>query len=175
MPLESTSEGSKTSPRGEHVAFYAGSFDPPTRGHVDIIERALRLSDRLVVGIGVNHAKAPLFSIEERLVMLRECLSGRPAEVVTFSGLVVDAARQAGAKFMVRGLRDGTDFDYEAGMAGMNATLAPALETVFLAASPELRPISATLVRQIAAMGGDTAPFLPPSVQARLVARFARP
>jgi pantetheine-phosphate adenylyltransferase len=159
--------------------FYAGSFDPVTNGHLDVLRRASTLADRVVAAIGVHPGKAPLFSAEERLAMLRE--AGEPVvreagcafEVVTFDGLAVDAARAAGACAIVRGLRDATDFDYEMQMAGMNAALAPEIETVFLPASPDVRQIAATLVRQIAAMGGDVSAFVPPAVMARLAGRAA--
>ena len=161
------------------TALYPGSFDPVTLGHIDIIRRAARVADRLVVAVGVHHGKAPLFPAEERVAMLRDAISasrdgaGATVEVVTFSGLVVDAMREAGAGLLVRGLRDATDFDYEMQMAGMNAAIAPEVQTVFLPASPAVRPITATLVRQIASMGGDVGGFVPPSVADRLRAKFA--
>lgn len=160
------------------TAFYPGSFDPPTNGHVEVARAAARLVDRLVVGIGIHPGKAPLFSAPERLEMLREVFEpiaaqeGATLECVTFDNLVVDAAEKHGAHLLVRGLRDGTDLDYEMQMAGMNATLKPQVQTVFLPASPIARPITATLVRQIAAMGGDVSAFVPPVVLARLQSRF---
>ncbi|NJL07666.1 MAG: pantetheine-phosphate adenylyltransferase [Methylacidiphilales bacterium] len=160
------------------TAFYAGSFDPVTNGHVDVIRHACRIADRLVIGIGVHPGKAPLFSAEERAELLMESCA-RPAEqegsrleVVTFDDLAVMAARRVGAKILIRGLRDGTDLDYEMQMAGMNATLAPEVQTVFLPASPMVRPITATLVRQIAAMGGEVSPFVPKPVLDRLAVKF---
>lgn len=161
------------------IAFYSGSFDPLTNGHLDVIARAAALCDRLVVGIGVNASKAGLFSPNERMAMIRAAASpvmskaGVELEAVVFSGLAVEAARRAGAGLIVRGLRDGADFDFEMQMAGMNHEMAPQLPTVFLPASPRVRHISATLVRQIAAMGGDAAPFVPPDVAAALAAKFA--
>ena len=161
------------------VAFYSGSFDPPTNGHLDVIERAAHLCDRLVVGIGANATKAGLFSTDERIAMIHEAAAsvvartGVKLEAVVFSGLAVDAARAAGADMIVRGLRDGADFDYEMQMAGMNGQMAPQLPTVFLPASPPVRHITATLVRQIAAMGGDASPFAPLNVAAALAAKFA--
>jgi pantetheine-phosphate adenylyltransferase len=157
------------------VAFYSGSFDPLTNGHLDVIERAASLCDRLVVGVGANASKAGLFSTAERVAMIRavEIKAGVALEAVVFSGLAVDAARRAGANFIVRGLRDGADFDFEMQMAGMNGQMAPQLPTVFLPASPLVRHISATLVRQIAAMGGDASGFVPPNVAAALAAKFA--
>jgi pantetheine-phosphate adenylyltransferase len=162
------------------AALYTGTFDPVTNGHVDVVRRACRLVDRLVIAIGVHPGKAPLFTAEERAEMLREVCGpvaageGTALEVVTFSGLAVEAARRAGATLIVRGLRDGTDFDYEMPMAAMNEAMAPETETVFLPASPEVRFITATLVRQIAAMGGDISSFVPASVGERLKAKSAR-
>jgi pantetheine-phosphate adenylyltransferase len=149
------------------VALYAGSFDPLTNGHVDVIESAARLCDELVVAIGVHPGKTPLFSLEERADLIeRACHVSVTAQscklaVRPFAGLAVDAARAAGARFMVRGLRDGSDLDYEMQMAGMNAAMAPEIKTVFFAASPTVRHITATLVRQIAGLGGDVSSFVP--------------
>ncbi|MCL4764803.1 MAG: pantetheine-phosphate adenylyltransferase [Hyphomicrobiaceae bacterium] len=159
------------------IGFYSGSFDPITNGHADVIQRALGLVDELVIGIGVHHGKAPMFTAEERIAMLEaetRALTrrhGGKVRVATFSGLVVEAAREHGAGVIIRGLRDGTDFDYEMQMAGMNGAMAPGLETVFLPASPETRHIAASLVRQIAAMGGDVAPFVSAAVARKLKAR----
>ncbi|MGD0763696.1 MAG: pantetheine-phosphate adenylyltransferase [Roseiarcus sp.] len=160
------------------VAFYSGSFDPLTNGHLDVIARATALCDRLVVGVGTNPNKTALFSIEERLAMIRDAAApaakrvGCALETIAFSGLAIEAARAAGASIIVRGLRDSTDFDFEMQMAGMNGALAPEIRTVFLPASSPVRPITATLVREIAAMGGDVAPFAPPNVAAALKAKF---
>lgn len=159
------------------TVLYAGSFDPVTNGHIDVLRRAAALADRVVAAIGTHAAKAPLFSIEERIAMLREVgepvvhAAGSTFEVMAFEDLAVEAARRAGAAVMVRGLRDATDFDYEMQMAGMNAALASDVETVFLPASSDVRQIAATLVRQIAAMGGDVSAFVPPQVAARLAGR----
>jgi pantetheine-phosphate adenylyltransferase len=161
------------------IGFYPGSFDPVTNGHVDIIARASRLFDRLVVGVGVHHGKAPLFSCQERVSMLRSEIDGlRPPhgsfiEVATFTGLTVHAAQVHGAAAIVRGLRDSTDFDYEMLMSGMNGAMAPNLETVFLASSPDVRHIASKFVRQIAAMGGDVSPFVPASVAELLKIKLA--
>lgn len=160
------------------VALYAGSFDPPTNGHLDVVKGACRLCDRLVLAIGVHPGKQPLFTADERLSMLKEiCEPFASAakvqlECITFGGLLVDTAKQAGAGILIRGLRDGTDLDYEMQMAGMNGAMAPDLQTVFLPASPPVRPITATLVRQIAGMGGDVSAFVPPAVAARLKQKF---
>jgi len=156
------------------IALFAGSFDPITNGHLDVVARAVKLADRLVLAVGVHPGKQPLFSADERLAMLEEICAplGREAgcEIVctTFGDLVVAAAQRAGATLLIRGLRDATDFAYEMQMAGMNAAMAPAVQTVFVPASPEVRPISATLVRQIAGMGGDVSSFVPAVVAARL-------
>ncbi|MFN3656256.1 MAG: pantetheine-phosphate adenylyltransferase [Pseudolabrys sp.] len=161
------------------IALYAGSFDPVTNGHIDVVRHAAALADKLVLAIGVHPGKAPLFSIEERLAMLEETCAPIAREAkcalafVTFSGLVVDTAKKEGATVLVRGLRDGTDFNYEMQMAGMNEAMAPGVQTVFLPASPMVRPITATLVRQIAGMGGDVSAFVPASVAARLKKKFA--
>ncbi|MEJ1159380.1 pantetheine-phosphate adenylyltransferase [Prosthecomicrobium sp. N25] len=160
-------------------ALYPGSFDPVTNGHVDILAQALDLADSVAVAIGVHPAKAPLFDFAEREAMIREAVAGIGADqgrvsVIAFKGLVVTAARDEGATILIRGLRDGTDLDYEMQMAGMNGIMAPAIRTVFLPASPAVRHITATLVRQIAAMGGDVSAFVPAGVAARLAARTGR-
>lgn len=148
------------------IGFYSGSFDPVTLGHLDVIVRAARLVDKLVIGIGVNPGKSPLFSNDERVAMLRDEVApiiaetGTAIEIVMFAGLAVDAAAAAGATVIFRGLRDGTDFDYEMQMAGMNGRMAPGIQTVFVAASPEVRHIAANLVRAVATMGGDPSPFV---------------
>jgi pantetheine-phosphate adenylyltransferase len=160
------------------IALYAGSFDPVTNGHLDVVRQAARLADRLVVAIGVHPGKTPLFSAAERRAMLEETCAplakeqGCAFECVTFDDLVVTAAKRAGATSLIRGLRDGSDFDYEMQMAGMNGAMAPGIQTVFLPASPSVRPITATLVRQIAGMGGDVTAFVPASVAARLKTKF---
>jgi pantetheine-phosphate adenylyltransferase len=160
------------------TAFYAGSFDPVTNGHLDVLRGGCRLVDRVVIAVGAHPGKAPLFSVEERVKMLNEVLgpvaaeTGRAIEIVTFDDLTVNAARRHGANILLRGLRDGNDLDYEMQIAGMNAQMAPDLQTVFLPASAAVRPISATLVRQIAGMGGDVSAFVPASVAGRLAAKF---
>ena len=162
------------------VGFFSGSFDPMTNGHLDVIEHAAALCDRLVVGVGSNPNKAALFTVKERLKLICEAAAPILAKaqcelaVVEFTGLAIEAARKAGATLIFRGLRDGTDFDYEMQMAGMNGAMAPEVRTVFVPASPAVRPITATLVRQIARMGGDVAAFVPGPVAARLKNRFAK-
>ncbi len=163
------------------IAFYAGSFDPLTLGHLDIMRRAAGVCDRLAVGIGAHPSKAAVFTPLERGAFINEAAGpllarmGCPMETHIFSGLAVEAARQAGAGLILRGLRDGSDFDYEMQMAGMNAQLAPDILTIFLPASPSVRHITATLVRQIASMGGDVAAFTPANVAAAMRAKFAAP
>jgi pantetheine-phosphate adenylyltransferase len=159
-------------------ALYTGTFDPLTNGHVDIITRAARFCDELVVAIGVHPGKTPMFSAAERTEFIRTACVDLAAtrscrlSVMTFSGLTVTAAREAGATLLVRGLRDGTDLDYESQMTGMNGIMAPEIETIFLAASPQVRHIAATLVRQIALLGGDVSPFVPDVVAKALAVKL---
>jgi pantetheine-phosphate adenylyltransferase len=144
-------------------AFYPGSFDPITNGHIDILRQARAVFDEVVVGIGIHPGKKPMFDFDERAALIADCLE-TPVEVLSFDGLVVDAAARAGAVALVRGLRDGSDLDYEMQMAGMNGAMCPEIVTVFFPASPATRPITATLVRQIAVMGGDVSSFVPANV-----------
>ncbi len=160
-------------------ALYPGTFDPITNGHVDVLEGALALADEVIVAIGVHPSKKPMFDLDERKAMIAETARALPdaagrVRVETFDGLVVDAAKTLGAGLIVRGLRDAADFDYEMQMAGMNGAMAPAVKTVFLPASPRTRHITATLVRQIAAMGGDVSPFVPETVASRIARKFPR-
>lgn len=161
----------------KRIGFYPGSFDPVTLGHTDVIARSCTLVDRLVIGVGTHDTKSPLFSIDERVAMLKAetapitAETGTPIDIVTFGGLAVDAAQKAGATVILRGLRDATDFDYEVRMAGMNSAMAPGVETVFLAASPAAAHIAANLVRQIAVMGGDVSSFVSPAVDKKLKAK----
>lgn len=153
------------------IALYPGSFDPITNGHIDILGQSLALADRVIVAIGIHPGKTPLFTFEERVKLIHEAAGvefgpdeARRINVISFSNLVIDTARDHNAAYLVRGLRDGTDLDYEMQMAGMNGTLAPNIKTVFLPASPSVRHITATLVRQIAKMGGDITAFVPSCV-----------
>jgi pantetheine-phosphate adenylyltransferase len=162
----------------QRIAFYAGSFDPPTNGHLDVLKASLFIADTIFVGIGRQASKTPLFSFEERVALIEKSCRDEMGEdagrlkVVAFEGLLIDAARTHKASLLIRGLRDGTDLDYEMQMAGMNETMAPDLQTVFLPASPSVRTITATLVRQIASMGGNIRPFVPDAVVGPLEAKF---
>ncbi|XWN33032.1 MAG: pantetheine-phosphate adenylyltransferase [Devosia sp.] len=162
------------------IALYPGSFDPVTNGHLDVLMHAFAIADRVVIAIGVHPGKTPAFSFEEREKMLRDAvLAADPNlsdrfRIVSFTELVIDAAITYGASILVRGLRDGTDLDYEMQMAGMNRTMRPQVQTVFLPASPEVRHITATLVRQIAKLGGNVDAFVPHNVAEVLAAWRSR-
>lgn len=149
------------------TGFYPGSFDPPTNGHLDVIARACRVVDHLVLAIGVHHGKTPFLTADIRVSLLKNMAdpiaksNNCSIDVVTFDGLVVDAAAREGASILIRGLRDATDYAYEMQMAGMNGEMAPDIETVFLPASGPVRHIASSLVKQIAAMGGDVSYFVP--------------
>jgi pantetheine-phosphate adenylyltransferase len=151
-----------------------------TNGHLDVLVQALNVAGKVIVAIGIHPGKTPLFTYEERADLIRQALMqalpdrAGDIDVVAFDGLAVDAARSHGARLLVRGLRDGTDFDYEMQLAGMNGHMAPELQTVFLPAGTASRPITATLVRQIAAMGGDVSAFVPAAVLAALKSRHGR-
>ncbi|WP_187287505.1 pantetheine-phosphate adenylyltransferase [Bartonella australis] len=157
------------------IALYAGSFDPITNGHLDVLRGSLALADEVVVAIGIQPKKQPLFSFEERADLIAQVgkdllnVDSKRLRVISFDNLLIDKAREIGASFLIRGLRDGTDLDYEMQMAGMNGIMAPELQTVFLPASVFGRTITSTLVRQISAMGGDVAPFVPQNVAQALL------
>lgn len=158
------------------VALYAGSFDPITNGHADLIRRSLGFVDRLVVGVAVNVSKQPLFSPEERMALIRAAVDDDPrVEVRAFSGLVVDFARQIGVTVVLRGLRAVADFEYEYQMALMNRHLSPGLETMFMVPSVEVSYVSSSLVREVARFGGDIDALVHPSVARALRAKFAAP
>jgi pantetheine-phosphate adenylyltransferase len=160
------------------IALFPGSFDPITNGHVEIIQRATRLFDRVVVAVMVNPAKVGLFPLDQRLDLIREVCAGGTTggrvDVDSFSGLVVDYARRIGAVAIVRGLRSATDFDYEQPMIAMNAHLAPAIDTVCLLASPAHAHISSRLVKEVASLGGVVTGMVPPVVEAALLARVRK-
>ena len=162
---------------GVRAAVFAGSFDPVTRGHVDLVRRAARLFDRVVVAVAVNSGKQPVFSLDERVALVREALAaeGVSADVERLDGLLVAFARRVGARALLRGVRGAGDFEYELGMARMNAHMAADLETVFLAPAPELAWISSTLVREGARYGQPVDALVTPNVSAALRARFAPP
>ncbi len=149
------------------TGFYPGSFDPVTNGHLDVIERACRLVDTLYVGVGLHVGKTPLLSDKDRMILLQKTVepiaarSQTEIRIIEFEGLMVHKARDLDARLIIRGLRDTTDYNYEMQMVGMNAQMAPDLQTVFVPSSPHVRHISATLVRQIASMGGDVSAFVP--------------
>lgn len=157
------------------IAIYSGSFDPMTNGHVDVLNAALGMADHVIAAIGIHPGKTPMFSFEQRALLIRAAMAdaGKHLSVTSFDGLIVDAAKKAGATMIVRGIRDGTDLDYEMQMAGMNAAMAPNIQTVFIPAKPEARFITATLVRQIASMGGDVSNFVPEAVAAVLKSKFS--
>lgn len=154
------------------IAVYPGSFDPVTRGHADLIRRSLAFSDRVVVAVAVNVAKQPLFTLDERVALIRETVKVPNVEVKSFEGLLVDFAKQVGATMLIRGLRAVSDFEYEFQMALMNRTLAPALETVFLVPAFDLTYLSSSLVREVARFGGDVSALVDPVVQKALQAKF---
>jgi pantetheine-phosphate adenylyltransferase len=175
----SVTKGVETTSRlGMTTAFYPGSFDPMTNGHLDVLVQALNVASKVIVGIGIHPGKKPLFSFEERAELIRRSLAeavppkAGDISVVAFDNLVVDAARAQGATLLVRGLRDGTDLDYEMQMAGMNRQMAPDIQTLFLPAGTASRPITATLVRQIASMGGDVSAFVPSAVLEALTGKL---
>jgi pantetheine-phosphate adenylyltransferase len=151
------------------IAIYPGSFDPPTRGHEDLIRRSLALADRVIVAVAVNVAKQPLFSVEERLDMLRKAAGDEPrVSFESFEGLLADFARRVGASVVVRGLRAVSDFEYEFQMALMNRQLHRSLETVFLVPALDLTYLSSSLVREVARFGGDVGALVHPAVAAAL-------
>ena len=162
------------------IGFYPGTFDPVTLGHTDVIRRAAALLDKLIIGIGINPNKVPMFPDAERIAMLEGEVRAiaratqTDVTVVTFSGLAVEAARKNGASIIIRGVRDGTDFDYEMQMAGMNGEMAPDIQTVYVTASPAVRHIAANLVRAVIAMGGDPSPFVSKDVLKRLKAKSVK-
>jgi pantetheine-phosphate adenylyltransferase len=154
-------------------ALYPGSFDPVTRGHLDLVERALPLFDHLTVAVAVNSSKAPTFSPEERVQMLQEVLpKDRRVSVTTFRGLVVDFCREKGIGAILRGLRTVSDFEYEYQMALTNRHLAPAIESVFVMPSAQYSYVSSSLIREIVRNGGDVSSFLPPPVERALRERL---
>jgi pantetheine-phosphate adenylyltransferase len=161
----------------ERVGLYPGTFDPITNGHIDIIARALKLVDRLVVGVAVNRDKGPLFTLEERVSMVQEALAAVPGgervQVRPFSSLLIHFAQEVEANVIVRGLRAVSDFEYEFQMVAMNQKLDPVIETVFLMADPVHQAIASRLVKEISRLGGEVGHFVTPAVEARLRQRWA--
>ena len=158
------------------LAIYPGSFDPPTRGHEDLARRSLALCDRLIVAVATNSQKQPLFTVEERLDLLKAAIGSDPRITFErFDGLLAEFARQAGAKLVVRGLRAVSDFEYEFQMALMNRQLFPELETVFLVPSVDITYLSSSLVREVSRHGGDVSGLVHPAVAEALNRRFSRP
>jgi pantetheine-phosphate adenylyltransferase len=158
----------------KRIAIYAGTFDPLTRGHEDLVRRAVNLFDHVIMAIAASQAKRPFFSLEERVDMAKDVLADYPTvEVCSFEGLLMDFLHARGAKVILRGLRAASDFEYEFQMAGMNRNLYPEVETIFLTPSEQYMFISATMVREIAILGGDVSKFVQPAVCERLIRRVA--
>ncbi|MFA4943550.1 MAG: pantetheine-phosphate adenylyltransferase [Lentisphaeria bacterium] len=153
----------------KRIAIYPGSFDPLTNGHLDVIRRAVRLFDELVVAVGSTFTKAPIFTVEERLRLLQESCGGiANVRIASFSGLLAEEVRRLGAVAVVRGLRAVSDFEWEFQMALMNRELDPACETIFLMPSPQYSFVSSTMIREISRLGGDITPFVPAAVATEL-------
>ncbi len=160
----------------KRIALYPGTFDPMTNGHLDIIRRAMKLCDKLVIGVAINQGKGPLFSLEERVEMVKNAI-GRmkdtcEVEVVPFEGLLIQFVETVGASVIIRGLRAVSDFEYEFQMVGMNRKLNADIETVFLMADAQNQAIASRLVKEIAKLGGDVSAFVSPSVKARLMNKY---
>ncbi len=155
------------------TALYPGTFDPLTHGHTDLVRRACKLFDKVIVAVAANPRKEPLFSLEERVALATEVLGEfKPVRVIGFDILLIDCVRREGANVILRGLRAVSDFEYEFQMAGMNRRLAPEVETVFMTPADQVTLISASLVKEIAALGGAVSDFVDPRVEAALKARF---
>jgi pantetheine-phosphate adenylyltransferase len=158
----------------KRIAVYPGSFDPITKGHEDLIHRSLEFVDQLIVAVAVNVSKQPLFSLDERVALIRAAVSDTRVEVQSFEGLLAEFAKTVGASVIVRGLRAVSDFEYEFQMALMNRNLAPKIETVFLVPAFDLTYLSSSLVREVARFGGDVSPLVHPAVQKALKRKFAK-
>ncbi len=160
------------------VAIYPGSFDPITNGHIDILERALRIFSKVYITVARNPAKHPLFTVEERMEMIHEAIQGiqndHKIEVIAFDGLIVDCARECGATVIIRGLRAVSDFEYELQMALMNRRLSQEVTTVFLMPHENYSYLNSTIVKEVASFGGDVSAFVPPAVEARLKQKYGR-
>lgn len=164
----------------QRIALYPGTFDPPTLGHLDIIRRAVKLVDHLVIGVATNASKTPMFSQEERVEIMRGEVAGfalpgnATIEVLSFSGLLMEFAGEVGAQMTIRGLRAVSDFEYEFQMVGMNAAMKADIETVFLMADPQHQAIASRLVKEIAGLGGDVSPFVSAHVAELLKQRASK-
>jgi pantetheine-phosphate adenylyltransferase len=158
----------------KRIAVYPGSFDPITKGHEDLIHRSLEFVDQLIVAVAVNVSKQPLFSLDERVALIRAAVSDKRVEVQSFEGLLAEFGKKVGASVIVRGLRAVSDFEYEFQMALMNRNLAPKIETVFLVPAFDLTYLSSSLVREVARFGGDVSPLVHPAVQKALKRKFAK-
>lgn len=150
----------------ERICLFPGTFDPVTQGHVDVIERSVHLFDKLIIGIGINSSKQPMFSVEQRTAWMNDIFQNDPRIVVSsYSGLTIDYCHTVGARFILRGIRYISDFEYEKAIADMNRMLAPDIETIFLTCSPLYSTISSTLVRDVIRNGGNASMFLPKEVK----------
>ena len=158
----------------KRIAVYPGSFDPITKGHEDLIHRSLEFVDQLIVAVAVNVAKQPLFSLEERVGLIKQAVPDTRLAVQSFEGLLAEFAKKVGASVIIRGLRAVSDFEYELQMALMNRNLAPKIETVFLVPAFDLTFVSSSLVREVARFGGDVSPLVDPTVQQALKRKFAK-
>lgn len=158
----------------KRIAVYPGSFDPITKGHEDVIRRSVEFVDQLIVAVAVNVAKQPLFSLEERVALIKQAVPDKRVEVQSFEGLLAEFAKKVGASVIIRGLRAVSDFEYEFQMALMNRNLAPKIETVFLVPAFDLTFVSSSLVREVARFGGDVSPLVDPAVQKALKRKFAK-
>jgi pantetheine-phosphate adenylyltransferase len=156
------------------VAIYPGSFDPLTNGHLSLIQRGLQMFDRVIVAVAFNPKKVPLFTVEERRQLIHEACPDPRVEVDSFQGLLVEYAKRRGVTVLLRGLRAVSDFEYEFQLANMNRKLAPGIETVFMMTGEDYFYISSQLVREVASLGGDVEGLVPPSVLARLKAKYAQ-
>ena len=160
----------------EHLAIYPGSFDPITNGHVDLIHRGLAIFDRVVVAVARNPRKSTLFAIDERVSMIKKTLGDNPrVEVTAFEGLLIDHVRAMGAKTLMRGMRALADFEYEFQFAHMNRRLAPEIDTVFMMTNDENFYVSSSLIKEVAAFGGNVSGLVPECVEEALKAKFAKP
>jgi pantetheine-phosphate adenylyltransferase len=158
----------------KRIAVYPGSFDPITKGHEDLIRRSLEFVDQLIVAVAVNVAKQPLFSLDERVALIKQAVPDKRVDVQSFEGLLAEFAKKVGASVIIRGLRAVSDFEYEFQMALMNRNLAPKIETVFLVPAFDLTFVSSSLVREVARFGGDVSPLVDPGVQKALKRKFAK-